>query len=905
MMTRPLLPCFAPLCLVVILLHHMTSTVAGNSPYPYTPVDQILLNCGSSGNSTASDARIWIGDVNSKFLTPEQSQSQSSLTSTVKPAPNVPPVPFTDARLSLAPFTYVFPVTAGQKFVRLYFYPAPYSNFDRSNALFSVEVGGFTLLSNFNASLNADADSRDVISREYCVNIEEDQRLNVTFTPSPNVSNSYAFINGIEILSMPTNLYYTPPEDPGFDLISQQIPYRIENSTSLEMLYRLNVGGKTISSADDTGMFREWQDDFIYFKEYTAFFSPFNYTIDLKFTKIPQYTAPEAVYRTARTLGNDSTINLSYNLTWQFPVDSGFDYLIRLHFCEFEPEITQPSEKRFHIFIANQTADTEADVILWSGGNGVPVYKDYAVSMREGTEKKVNLSVAIGAEPRKGNTVYQDAILNGIEIFKVSDNNGNLSGPNPDPRPQNPPTIAPPAQAKGSEGNRTTIFAAAAGGVAGFILLSIIGFLILRRGKRVKDSGSSDGTSWWGPFSFTTIKSTKTRKSSLPSALSRYFSLAEIKAATNNFDDTLIIGVGGFGNVYKGYIDGGDHPVAIKRLVPGSHQGVHEFETEIELLSQLRHLHLVSLIGYCNDGMEMILVYDYMARGTLRDHLYKSNNPPLSWKQRLQICIGAARGLSYLHTGAKQTIIHRDVKTTNILLNEEWVAKVSDFGLSKMGPTGVSKAHVSTVVKGSFGYLDPEYYRRQQLTDKSDVYSFGVVLCEVLSARPPILKTNEKKQVSLAELARQSSRIGKFDQIVDPTLKGQIATECLNKFGEVAVSCLHDSGAERPSMNDVVWGLEFALQLQESIEKVGKHGDHVAELEMNDAEKALLPQSKSEDSNNMFSSSGGQVSSIYSNSVVTMTSSAEQSNFSSTNKDSDRQVSSGAVFSEIMNPRGR
>ncbi|KAG6660157.1 receptor-like protein kinase FERONIA [Carya illinoinensis] len=906
MMTRPLLPCFAPLCLVVILLHHMTRTVAGNSPYPYTPVDQILLNCGSSGNSTASDTRIWIGDVNSKFLTHGQSQSQPSLTSTVKEASNVPLVPFTDARLSLAPFTYVFPVTAGQKFVRLYFYPASYSNFDRSNALFSVKVGSFTLLSNFNASLNADADSIDTISREYCVNIEEDQRLNITFTPSPNVSNSYAFINGIEILSMPTNLYYTPANNlDGLYLIGQQSGYRIENSTSLEMVYRLNVGGKAISSADDTGMFREWQEDTSYLKEHgLLLFLPLNDTIVLKFSPIvPQYTAPQAVYRTARTLGNDSTINPSYNLTWQFPVDSGFDYLIRLHFCEFQPEITQASDRIFQIFIANQTAEEEADVIRWSGGNGVPVYRDYAVSMRQGTEKTVNLYVGIGAA-QKGQTTYQDAILNGVEIFKVS-GNGNLAGPNPDPLPPNPPTIAPPAQEKSSKGNRTTIFAAAAGGVAGFILLSILGFLILRRGKRVKDSGSSDGTSWWGPFSFTTTKSTKTRKSSLPSALSRYFSLAEIRAATNNFDDTLIIGVGGFGNVYKGYIDGGDHPVAIKRLVPGSHQGVHEFETEIELLSQLRHLHLVSLIGYCNDGMEMILVYDYMARGTLRDHLYKSNNPPLSWKQRLQICIGAARGLSYLHTGAKQTIIHRDVKTTNILLNEEWVAKVSDFGLSKTGPTGVSKAHVSTVVKGSFGYLDPEYYRRQQLTDKSDVYSFGVVLCEVLSARPPILKTTEKKQVSLAEWARQSSRIGKFDQIVDPTLKGQIATECLNKFGEVAVSCLHDSGAERPSMNDVVWGLEFALQLQESIEKVAKHGDHVVELEMNDAEKALLPQSKSEDSNNMFSSSGGQVSSIYSNSVVTMTSSAEQSNFSSTNKDSDRLVSSGAVFSEIMNPRGR
>ncbi|KAG6660156.1 receptor-like protein kinase FERONIA [Carya illinoinensis] len=458
-MRNPLVPRFAPLCLV-ILLHHMTTTVAGDSPYTYTPVEHILLNSGSSGNYTASDARIWIGDVNSKFLTHEQSQSQSSLTTkAVKQAQTVPRVLFTDARLSLAPFTYVFDVTAGQKFVRLHFHPASYSNFNRANALFSVKVGGFTLLSNFSASLNADADSKDTISREYCVNIEEGQRLNITFTPSHSVSNSYAFINGIEILSMPTNLYFTPVADQGFDFTGLQNSYRVDNSSSLEMVYRLNVGGKTISPAEDTGMFREWQDDFSYLKEYgLMLFLPFNNTIDLKNTAKSRYTAPESVYRTARTLGNDSTINLSYNLTWKFPVDSGFDYRIRLHFCEFQPEIIEVSDRRFHIFIANQTVEKEADVIKWSGGNGVPVFKDYPVSMREGTEKKVNLYVAIGAA-QKGETSYQDAILNGIEIFKVSDN-GNLAGPNPDPLPP-----------KNSKGNRTTIISVAADGVVGFIIL--------------------------------------------------------------------------------------------------------------------------------------------------------------------------------------------------------------------------------------------------------------------------------------------------------------------------------------------------------------------------------------------------------------------------------------------------
>ncbi|KAF3944715.1 hypothetical protein CMV_028836 [Castanea mollissima] len=344
--------------------------------------------------------------------------------------------------------------------------------------------------------------------------------------------------------------------------------------------------------------------------------------------------------------------------------------------------------------------------------------------------------------------------------------NVNLTGPSPSPSPSpntlpNPPTLPLTPSTAVSNNNRIKIMAIVGGGISGIIVLLILGFLIFGRAK----------TSWrWrGPFSFHTSKSTKTHGSTLP-YLCRYFSLAEIKAATKNFDQNSIIGVGGFGDVYKGYIhiDGAATHVAIKRLKPGSQQGVHEFQTEIEILSQLRHHHLVSLIGYCNDGNEMIL--------------------------RLQICLGAARALNYLHTGAKHPIIHRDVKSTNILLDEKWTAKVSDFGLSKFGPTGTSKAHVSTAVK-------------------------------VLCARPPIMHTVEHEEMSLAEWAPKCYRNGTLDEIVDPLLKAEIEPECLKKFGEIAVNCLHDNGTERPSMNDVVWGLELALQLQGSAEKAIFHGE--------------------------------------------------------------------------------
>jgi serine/threonine protein kinase len=201
------------------------------------------------------------------------------------------------------------------------------------------------------------------------------------------------------------------------------------------------------------------------------------------------------------------------------------------------------------------------------------------------------------------------------------------------------------------------------------------------------------------------------------------------------FNNALIIGTGEFGNVYKVYIDDGTTPFAIKWLKSRSQQGAHEFHTDVAMLSQLRHRHLVSLIGYCNDDRKMILVYDYMSRGSLCDHLYDTDNPPISWKQRLEVCIGATRGLQYLHTDVKHVIIHCDMKTTKILLDEKWMAKVSYFGLAKIRPNSLSKTHESTVVKGSIGYMAPKYYQLQQLTEKSDVYSFGVVLCEVLCAQ--------------------------------------------------------------------------------------------------------------------------------------------------------------------------
>jgi serine/threonine protein kinase len=708
------------------------------------------------------------------------------------------------------------------------------------------------------------------------------QFLNITFIPS---KGSYAFINGIEIVSMPNNLYMH-----NRDYVTTEVdydrPFYFDDTTALETMYRLNVGGKDVSGVEDTGMFRTWSQDSPYLFSQMIGLTPYRSKATIQYTTdTPAYTAPKIVYQTSRTMDLDPNVNLNSNLTWIFTVDGGFNYLFRLHFCETQPEVVETNQRVFYIFINNQTAQVQADVIEWSGGTGIPVYREYVVWVPSGNSGKQDLWLALhphwDMSPRP--SIFS-AILNGVEIFKL---NQEMEGVN---IPQ-----APEPKTKLTERTMrslTLIAIIISGAISVVAVVSILGLVAFRVSKRAKDVGSTGVASWRGLFPFTKTKSSKTQGSSLPSELCRKFSFAEIKAATNDFDNVLIIGVGGFGNVYKGFIDDGTTPVAIKRLKSSSKQGAHEFYTEIEMLSQLRYLHLVSLIGYCKDGDEMILVYDYMARGTLRDHLYNTDNPHLPWKQRLEICIGAARALNYLHTGAKQTIIHRDVKTTNILLDEKWVAKVSDFGLSKVGPISMSKPHVSTVVKGSIGYLDPEYCRRQQLTEKSDVYSFGVVLCEVVCGRPPIMRDTEIA-VGLARWARESYRNGKVEEMVDPSMKGEIGTRCLKKFVEIAVNCLLDNGIERPSMNDVVWGLEFALQLQESADE--DVGLDVAQTEviLGDEKALFTIKSTLDDSDDMSSSSGGQVSSRnYSNSRVTIMSNGEQS-FASASQDSGKLMSFG------------
>ncbi|WJX80805.1 hypothetical protein P8452_63756 [Trifolium repens] len=778
----------------------------------YKPDYNLAINCGSPTNATASDNRTWVADH--KTI----DEDNTNLFTFIEPKPeyNTLPnteIPYTTARISLSNFTYSFPISTSPVFIRLHFYPTSYQNYEPSYAIFSVEVNSnITLLKNFNPSLWT---NKKPIIKEYCIQIKPNEKLNITFIPyNRDKSNPYyAFINGIEVVSMPPFLYYTNISDINYHLKSldtDNTEYPILNDKALEMVYRVNVGDNQVPASKDTGMFRNWENDYPLYleKQYPLSLSA-DYTHHLKYLKdtSPNYTAPEAVYLTARNYGFGATQD--YNVTWNFEVDYAFTYMVRLHFCEFDPRIKTSGDRVFHIVtrfairFANTLAEQNADVIYWSGARLVPVHKDYAVSMYSqeisSQIERVNLSIKLQPKPTDNSklkpTYREDVILNGIEILKVSDINNNLARPNPK-------SIAPSLPHQTSKKFKITKAIIVVITFSGLVLAIVLGITVswLRRRFHSEREDNSSKTKNEG-------------SSSLPPHLCRYFTIAEIRAATNNFDDVFIIGVGGFGNVYKGCIDGST-PVAIKRLKSGSQQGANEFMNEIELLSQLRHIHLVSLVGYCNEDTEMILVYEFMQHGTLCEYLYGSNNQPLPWKQRLEILLGAARGLHYLHAEVKHKIIHRDVKSTNILLDEKWVAKVSDFGLSKVGPTGISTTHVSTMVKGSLGYLDPEYYMFQRLTLKSDVYSFGVVLLEVLCARPPLVRDLDKNTASLVCWFQKCYNEGvAIEQIVDPFLRDSITDECLKCYCKLALSCLHDDGTQRPTMSQVIGDLEFALQL--------------------------------------------------------------------------------------------
>ena len=748
----------------------------------YTPPSKYFINCGSQ-NNTNHTGRTFVGDVS----------TDSSFTLSPKrddPVVDSSPSPTTSqlyqtARIFKGSSSYVFHIDQnGTYLVRLHFFPFS-SPTDLSTALFDVSVSGLPgLLQNFSVQNTSNLP----LIKEFLLTINI-SKFTVKFEPSQE--SSFAFVNAIEVFIAPDSFI------PDSALLvtrkgSKSSSYKGLLSRVLQKIHRVNVGGSEIEPGSDT-LWRNWvPDDTFLFNRSTARNKSYDQPIEYQegqseYNNSDRYIAPENVYLTAKEMNTNEGDQLqSFNISWGFNVTKNATHLLRVHFCDITSASLSLSPW-INLYI-NSIFSRNIKIITLAA----PFYLDFVVV----SDNSGLLNISIG--PHRDSPV-NNSFLNGLEIMEIMQELGWVSIENESKKKYIPLLV---------------------GSVVGGLALVCLVVVVLLLQSKCRKGKPTQATDWLpitvdrGLSSHGRLHEATNHSSPVPYLnLGLKIPFAEVQSATKNFSSKLLVGKGGFGKVYQGTLRNG-MKVAVKRSQPGHGQGLPEFQTEILVLSKIHHRHLVSLVGYCDERNEMILVYEFMQNGTLRNHLYDSDLPCLSWKQRLEICIGAARGLHYLHTGSEGGIIHRDVKSTNILLDENFVAKVADFGLSRSGL--LHQTHVSTAVKGTIGYLDPEYFRTQKLTEKSDVYSFGVVLLEVLCARPAINPLLPREQVNLAEWVMVRQKEGFLEHVIDPLLVGKVNLNSLRKFGETAEKCLQEDGADRPTMGDVVWDLEYAFQLQQT-----------------------------------------------------------------------------------------
>ncbi|KAM4117845.1 hypothetical protein ACB094_02G156600 [Castanea mollissima] len=774
----------------------------------YTVADKYFINCGASSNASFYNNQDFVPDINSNFPSFSTGKSEPvSNTSTW-----IPDL-YQTARVYRQSCSYRFEIDqSGTYIVRLHFFAYLSRAANLYDALFNVSASGFSLLTNFSIRNS----SSSPVIKEFLLTIPQG-KFRIQFIPFHD--SSLAFVNAIELfLTNETRITDYAPHVSSARNVSN---YTGLLSQALHTIHRINFGGPQIDY--DYELWRKWVADDSYLmpnNDSAKNSTPYSQTPNYDPALATKYTAPDGVYRTAKQLKEVSGNNASLlNLTWRFPVSKNTSHFVRVHFCDMVSDTLNDIIFNLYIY-SNFDELIDPYNMTGSGQFAVPFFIDYVVDSDD--SGFMNFSIS----PSEHDSPILNAFLNGLEIMEFMKTSGSiLAECEPVTNKKHSPVIM--------------IIGSVCSGA--FVILMTVVALRLKCRKSVPDQSLTKLL--FGGLSFNRLTE-ENANSSLPSNLnlSWRISLGEIVYATKNFNAKFLIGEGGFGKVYKGTLRNGTK-VAVKRSEARHGQGIEEFQTEIIVLSQIRHRHLVSLIGYCDERSEMILVYEFMEKGTLREHLYHSNDnsettslsPELSWKQRLEICIGSAMGLRYLHTGTAGGIIHRDVKSTNILLDENYVAKVADFGLSKSGIP--DPEHLTMAVKGSFGYLDPEYLTTLQLTEKSDVYSFGVVLLEILCARPAINNLLPMDEMNLAEWGMLWQRKGQLEKIIDPVLVGKIKPSSLRKFGETAEKCLKTSGADRPKMHEVLYDLQYALMLQET----AMHADPHEESTINSSLELQLP----------------------------------------------------------------
>ncbi|KAH8494843.1 hypothetical protein H0E87_021304 [Populus deltoides] len=673
----------------------------------------VLVNCGAN-SSINVDGRRWIGDLapNDNFTVSSPgvaaTDSNADGNSTLGPL-------YKTARIFNA-LNYTFAGMQGNYFLRLHFCPFPFENYNVNESSFSVVANGLKLMTEFNVPVeisdknlhlqNSNSNSSSLsLVKEYILAIND--VLVVEFVSS---RGSFGFINAIEVVPVVGTLFADSVTVGG-----SNANFNV-SGRGIETMYRLNIGGQEIKTNQDSDLWRKWEMDSSYMITADAGVEIRNTSNVTYASNNDSSVAPLLVYETARIMSNTEVLEKKFNMSWKFEVDPDFDYLIRLHFCELVYD--KANQRIFRVYINNKTAADSFDVYVRAGGKNIAYHQDYFDTV---SSKTNTLWVQLGPDTAVGAS-GTDALLNGLEIFKLS-RSANLAYAD----------RIDSTEKTGSHSKSWILLLGVGAGVASVLIIAITFTCIFCFGKirRKQMNDAKDNPPGWRPLFMhgavvSSIANNKGGVHSLNGSLAastrvgRRFTLSEIRAATNNFDDSLVIGVGGFGKVYSGKIEDGTL-AAIKRSNPQSKQGLTEFETEIEMLSKLRHRHLVSLIGFCEEQNEMILVYEYMANGTLRSHLFGK------WAMKWQ---------------------------------------------------------------------------------------------------------------------RQKS----LETIVDPRLKGNTCPESLKKFGEIAEKCLADEGKNRPTMGEVLWHLEFVLQLHEAwmranatIETSITSSQALEDLELRVAEEARRP----------------------------------------------------------------